>query len=387
MLSFSVSLDNGVDGGFTVSPEFTAGTAGDSDFDSYATIITFDGTAGESHSLTVSTFEDNEAEGDETFIVSLTVSDTTVAVTATDSAIGTIIDDPPTPDLVAWLSISSGRMVEADALIYISARIENRGFGDALATTVRLYQSDQSADASIAASDTALWKAAVPALRAGETWVGDVPDYYAVEDEEYWQERIERGGGVYNAAVIAPPAPGKVFYWLCVDPVPGEVDMGGVNTGAPASAPNCGVEGGTLGSRTPSDLEYWKPTSHGSHSLILITDGEPSSYTDLAWVGENRIRVAHSEQSPRPVYVYEARYADQQTISVMIDQGFSRSRADELATFYARRVGQLPARSALDEFVVLVCCGTASAYADKGENRVAIFHYEWPRDVIGSTLR
>lgn len=265
-------------------------------------------------------------------------------------------------------------MVEADAITYISTRIENYGFADAPATTVRLYQSDQSADAAIAASDTVLWMAAVPALRAGETWIGNVPDYYTVEEEEYWQERVEKGDVVWNAAVMAPSAPGRVFYWLCVDPVPGEdVNMGG--------QPNCDVDGGKLGSpRTPSFYsEYWDPSGDGAHTLILITDGDPSWYTDLAWVGENRISVTHSEQSERTVYVYEARYADQQTISVMVDQGFSRSRADELATFYARRVGQLPERSALDEFVVLFSHdGPGPTYASRGQNRVTHSHYEWP---------
>ena len=85
-----------------------------------------------------------------------------------------------------------------------------------------------------------------------------------------------------------------------------------------------------------------------------------------------------SAQSPRSVYVYEAQYTDRQTINVMVDQGFSRSRADQLATLYARRVGQLPARSALDEFAVLVCCGDNTGYAERRQNRIAIFH----RDLI-----
>lgn len=285
----------------------------------------------------------------------------------------------PAPDLVTYLysypypsSSSSGvleSLVAANGLMYISATITNIGDADAPATTVRLYRSDQSAESAITASDKELWKAAVPALRVGgETWTGDVPDY-AVGEEDYWHIPGKNRGGevMWNVAMIAPSSPGTVFYWLCVDPVPGEVDrVGRVSPRPPASAPNCRVLEVTVDSDTPSD---WP------RSPFLIADSDPSTYTDLAWVGENRIRVAHSEQSPRSVYVYEARYADQQTISVMVDQGFARSRADDLATFYARRVGQLPARSALDEFVVLVCCSdTAAAYANRGRNRVAIFH-------------
>ena len=265
----------------------------------------------------------------------------------------------PAPDLVAWLysypSRSSSReslVVAANSIIYIAASIVNGGDADAPATTVRLYQSDQSADAAMAASDTELWKAAVPALRVGEWW--------------------NEGAVMWHVAMIAPSSPGKVFYWLCVDPVPGEVDMAGRVW--PAVAPNCLVHAVTVDSDTPS---YWQ-----KKAPFLIADSDPSPYTDLTSVGENRISVAYSAQSSRSVYVYEARYPDQQTISVMVDQGFSRSRADDLATFYARRVGQLPARSALDEFVVLVCYENdgpyqaCQGYANRGKSQVAIFHHE-----------
>ena len=237
------------------------------------------------------------------------------------------------PDLMV-ASTSSYHSGAGHGLMYISAKLQNVGHADAPATTWRFT-----------ASNTELWKAAVPAIRVGETWESD------------------------EIAVIAPLSLGTVVYRLCVDPVPGEGD-----------ASNCYVQAETVDSRLPS---YWRRAPY------LITDSDPSSYIGLGWVGENRIRVAYSGQSPRSVYVYEARYADQQTISVMVDQGFSRSRADELAIFYARRAGQLPARSALDELAVFVCYESdgpyqaCQGYASRGEqNQIAIFHEDRP-DTLG----
>ena len=285
-------------------------------------------------------------------------------------------DEAPAPDLMVWLYYNSP--VAADGLLYIQTIIGNVGDADAPATTVRLYQSNQSADAAIAASETELWKAAVPALRVGERWEGDVPDY-AVGEGDYWQV------AVWDVAVIAPSSPGTVFYWLCVDPVPGEIDLVATGSLFQTSAPNCRVREVTVDSHAPF---YWLTAAP-----FLIADSDPTAYADLTSVGEHRISVAFSAQSSRSVYVYEARYADQQTISVMVDQGFSRSRADELATFYARRLGQLPARSALEEFVVLVCyendgprqlCG---GYANREKNRIAtFFHHERGHTNIPSRL-
>ena len=118
----------------------------------------------------------------------------------------------------AW-SAWDERPAATDGLLYISVTIENAGDARAPATTVRLFQSDQWVSTpEIAAFETELWKAAVPALRAGETWTGDVPDY-AVGEEDYWYRpgHNERGQRMWNTAVIAPSSPGTVFYRLCVD--------------------------------------------------------------------------------------------------------------------------------------------------------------------------
>ena len=226
-----------------------------------------------------------------------------------------------------------------NGLISIEADISNVGQGDATATTVRLYQS---ADVVITASDSELWKAAVPALRAGEThyqWTRQVPEEvaerynYAAGEERYWQPIVVSG----------PSSLGTVFYGLCVDPVPGEPEPPPHWT----FGSNCKVLPVTTDSRPP----YWTRW----HPLIFI-GSDPSACTDLGYVGEDGITISHFAQSPRSVYLYEARYADQQTITVMVDQGFAQSRADELAALYARRVGLLPARSVLEELIILVCC-------------------------------
>ena len=104
-LSFAVTLNNAVPGGFTVTPTFTDGvrlagrdlsaiTANQgSDYGAGAQTLDFAGTAGEKVTLTVPTIEDGVAEYPELFTVGLSVSGTSHRVTATDTAIGTIWDD------------------------------------------------------------------------------------------------------------------------------------------------------------------------------------------------------------------------------------------------------------------------------------------------------
>ena len=74
-LTFTVTLDQAVSGGLTVTPSFTDGTATNgTDYTGNTAGITFAGTAGETKTFTVATTEDTDAEGDETFTVGLTVS-------------------------------------------------------------------------------------------------------------------------------------------------------------------------------------------------------------------------------------------------------------------------------------------------------------------------
>ncbi|MXZ80912.1 MAG: hypothetical protein F4Z15_06000, partial [Gammaproteobacteria bacterium] len=124
-LSFTVTADKAVQGGFTVTPKYTDGTAastGDgADYTQNTTALAFTGTAEETKTFMVSTAEDAVIEADETFTVSLSVTgapqraqDETVAVDATATATGTITDD----DGGATLSIKDVSADEGDTLTF-----------------------------------------------------------------------------------------------------------------------------------------------------------------------------------------------------------------------------------------------------------------------------
>ena len=108
-LTFTVTLDKAVQGGLTVTPSFTDGTATEgTDYDENTTALTFTGTAGETETFTVSTDEDAVLEANETFTVSLTVSGTTLSITATDTGTGTINDDDGATVTINDASASEG---------------------------------------------------------------------------------------------------------------------------------------------------------------------------------------------------------------------------------------------------------------------------------------
>ena len=93
-MTFTVTLNNAVQGGLTVTPNFTDVTAVEgTDYDENTAALSFTGTANETKTFTVSTTEDTQVEGAETFTVGLRVSGTTYDVTATDTGTGTINDD------------------------------------------------------------------------------------------------------------------------------------------------------------------------------------------------------------------------------------------------------------------------------------------------------
>ncbi len=97
-ISFTVAADKAVTGGFSVTPGFDGGTATKgTDYTENTAALSFAGTAGETHSFNVSTTEDEDDEANETFTVSLSVSGTTLPVTATNTATGTVIDDEGVP--------------------------------------------------------------------------------------------------------------------------------------------------------------------------------------------------------------------------------------------------------------------------------------------------
>ena len=106
-MTFTVTLNQAVAGGLTVTPSFTDGTATQgSDYTANTTVLSFTGTAGESHTFTVATTQDAVLEGNETFTVGLSVSHTGVTATATGT--GTILDDDQAAVLVSDASAIEG---------------------------------------------------------------------------------------------------------------------------------------------------------------------------------------------------------------------------------------------------------------------------------------
>ena len=114
-ITFTVTLDKAVSGGLTVTPSFTDVTATKgTDYTENTSALTFAGTAGETKSFTVATTEDTAVEVDETFTVGLAVSGTSAAVTATDTATGTIAND----DGSAAVTIADASASEGDSITF-----------------------------------------------------------------------------------------------------------------------------------------------------------------------------------------------------------------------------------------------------------------------------
>ena len=106
-LTFTVTLDQAVSGGLTVTPTFTDDTATKGvDYTENTTALAFAGTAGETLTFTVATVDDTLVEGNETFTVGMSVSGTTVTVTVRGT--GTITDnDVPPPAVRPAVSLTA----------------------------------------------------------------------------------------------------------------------------------------------------------------------------------------------------------------------------------------------------------------------------------------
>jgi Ca2+-binding RTX toxin-like protein len=113
--SFTVAVDNAVEGGFSVDFSSVLGTAEATDLSVTGTSVTFAGTVGESETISVTIVGDQIVEDNETFTLSLgTVTTGTpagsVVVSGTmGSAIGTINNDD-----TATLSLSAPTITEGD---------------------------------------------------------------------------------------------------------------------------------------------------------------------------------------------------------------------------------------------------------------------------------
>ena len=144
-ITFTVTLGEAVQGGLTVTPGYTNGTAASSDYTENTAALSFAGTKGETRSLRVSTVEDNIFEGDETFTVGLTVSGTSLNVTATDTGMGTINNDDTAPDVNLSLNPSSVGEGAPAASVTVKAAFSNS----------TIYEADQTVTVKVGGSGTA----------------------------------------------------------------------------------------------------------------------------------------------------------------------------------------------------------------------------------------
>ena len=113
-MTFTVTLSEAVQGGLKVTPSYTNGTAASGDYTANTTALTFSGTKGETETFTVSTTEDAVLEGNETFTVGLSVSGTSLGVTATDTGTGTINDD----ESAAAVTVSDANADEGNSMTF-----------------------------------------------------------------------------------------------------------------------------------------------------------------------------------------------------------------------------------------------------------------------------
>ncbi len=124
-IAFTVTLDNAVQGGLTVTPGYTNVTAGDDDYTSNTDALTFTGTANETKTFKVGTTEDLVVEGDETFTIGLTVSDAPPGVTSSDTGTGTIDNDEETPAVNLSVNPATRDEGEGDATVTVKAALSN----------------------------------------------------------------------------------------------------------------------------------------------------------------------------------------------------------------------------------------------------------------------
>ena len=200
-MTFTVTLDNAVPGGFTVTPSFTDATATQgTDYTANTAALSFSGTAGEMQTFTVATLEDAFAETDETFTVVLSVSGTQATVTATDPATGTITDDDAAAVTIADASASEGETmtftVELDKAVPEGFTV-TPSFTDATATQGTDYTANA---ATLSFSGT-----------AGETQtftVATLEDAFAEADETFTV--VLSVSGTQAAVTTADPATGTI---------------------------------------------------------------------------------------------------------------------------------------------------------------------------------
>ena len=163
-MTFTVTLTEAVQGGLTVTPGFTNGTASSADYTENTTPLNFTGTANETQTFTVSTTEDRVREGNETFSVDLTVSGTSLDVTDDDTGTGTIIDDDNAPSVN--LSVAPASVGEGDGAtsVTVTATFSNATiYATAKTVTVSVGDGSDSATSGTDYAEVADFDITVPA--------------------------------------------------------------------------------------------------------------------------------------------------------------------------------------------------------------------------------
>ena len=144
-VTVTLSLDNGVQGGFTVNVSTTDATATTTDSDYTAIsgkVLTFAGTAGETQAFDITLGTDTKLEANETLTVAMsTLAATTLGVDITDQATVTITNDDDASVTVADVSGN-----EDDGAIVVTATLDNPVDGG---FTVDVSTSDGTATAGV----------------------------------------------------------------------------------------------------------------------------------------------------------------------------------------------------------------------------------------------
>ena len=214
-ITFTVTLDNAVPGGFKVTPSFTDGTATQgTDYTANTTALDFAGTAGETVSFTVPTTEDEFAEENETFIVGLTVSGTTHSVTAADTATGTIRNDDEeavvgasSSTTTVSVSVNTSSVSEGASATTVTVTATVSNFGNIVSTYLNA-DIGQSADSATEGTDyhrvgEKLIGPVTPASPTATTTFTITPiDDSIYEGDETITARVAVSGGAAGTATI-----------------------------------------------------------------------------------------------------------------------------------------------------------------------------------------
>ncbi len=145
-VTVTVSLSNAVENGFTVeasTSDLTATAGNNGDYSAVSSVLTFDGTAGETKTFVVSATDDDIAEGDESFTVGLS----NLADNATDVGIPSSVTITITDNDSAFLSLtSSATRVDEGGSVTVTVSLNNAVQGGFTVEVAMMEGSAVSAD-------------------------------------------------------------------------------------------------------------------------------------------------------------------------------------------------------------------------------------------------